>query len=599
MSSTAAATSPFPLSTERAGRLKQALDGLDGDALLWVSGYVAGLAQAQRGALATSDPAVEASAPQRRLTVIYGSQTGNARRLAEALASRAEAAGLAVRLFRADAYPLRELKDERLLYLVVSTQGDGDPPEDSHGLVEFLAGRRAPSLKPLSFAVLGLGDSSYPKFCEVARRLDARLAELGGTRLFPLGEADVDIDPVAGPWLDRALTEASRSLRREPIAATVTPLRRATAPAGHSRDLPFAAEVLVNQRITGRDSDRDVRHIELSLDGSGLGYRPGDALGVWPENAPELVARILAATGLDGETDVVVAGEQLSLTEALRVRREITRVARPLVIEHARRHAGDGPGELAGNGEALRAWLTGHQVLDLLLQWPAAWTAQDLVDALPALTPRLYSIASSPAEAGTDAHLTVALARTGVDADLRIGAASGFLASRSEAASARVFVESNDRFRLPTDGNRDILMIGPGTGVAPFRSFVQQRSADGASGRNWLLFGARRFRDDFLYQLEWQRALKRGTLHRIDLAFSRDRSERVYVQQRLVERGRDVFDWLEGGAHLYVCGAIAMGKDVHRSLVEIIARHGGRDLDDAEAYLRDLQAQGRYARDVY
>lgn len=620
MTAAAAIQAAPPLSAEQTERLAQALDGLDGPSLLWASGFVAGMAHA-RGALVATAPPVQAeqaeTAPRARLTVLYGSQTGNARRLAQTLAARAESAGLAVRLLRADAYPLRELKDERLLYLVISTQGEGDPPEDSLGLVEFLRGRRAPALKQLSYAVLGLGDSSYPKFCAVGRELDARLAELGGTRLLQRGDADLDIDAVAVPWLEQALVEAEERLRREAPSATVTPLRRGAlvAPPAHTRERPFAAELLVNQRISGRDSDRDVRHIELSLEGSGLSYEPGDALGVWPENAATLVDAVLDRLRLDPAAAVARNGDTLALGDWLRSRRELTRLSRGLVAAHAQRaHAADLDALLA-DAEALHAWLLAHQPIDLFQRWPAAWTAEDLVAALPPLAPRLYSIASSRAEVGEEAHLTVALVEQDGPEGRRFGAASKFLADQAEGARVRLFVEANERFRLPADGSRDLIMIGPGTGVAPFRAFVQQRGAAGATGRNWLFFGARRFREDFLYQLEWQRALKEGRLHRIDLAFSRDglarvprnsphipvrtSQEKLYVQQRLAEQGRALYDWLENGAHLYVCGAVAMGKDVHRTLAGLVARHGGRSPEAAEDYLRGMQQQGRYARDVY
>lgn len=622
MTASAAIQAAPPLSAEQTERLAQALDGLDDGALLWASGFVAGLAHA-RGALAATAPIQAETASRTRLTVLYGSQTGNARRLAETLAARAEGAGLAVRLLRADAYPLRELKDERLLYLVISTQGEGDPPEDSLGLVEFLRGRRAPALKQLSYAVLGLGDSSYPKFCAVGRELDARLAELGGTRLIERGDADLDIDAVAAPWLEQALARAEERLRREAPSATVTPLRRGVlaAPPAHTRERPYAAEVLVNQRISGRDSDRDVRHIELSLEGSGLSYEPGDALGVWPENAATLVDAVLDRLRLDPAAAVARNGETtLALGDWLRSRCELTRLSRGLVAAHAQRARAADLDALLADAEALHAWLLAHQAIDLFQRWPAAWTAEDLVAALPPLAPRLYSIASSRAEVAEEAHLTVALVEQGGPEGRRFGAASKFLADQAEGARVKLFVEANERFRLPADGSRDLIMIGPGTGVAPFCAFVQQRSAAGAGGRNWLFFGARRFREDFLYQLEWQRALKEGRLHRIDLAFSRDRfrdsphtevrasakessapdsHRKTYVQQRLTEHGRAVYDWLEHGAHLYVCGAVAMGKDVHRALAELVARHGGRSPEAAEDYLRALQQQGRYARDVY
>ncbi|MDQ3269200.1 MAG: sulfite reductase flavoprotein subunit alpha, partial [Pseudomonadota bacterium] len=332
----AAPAEALPLSQEQFAQLSQLAGGLDGAGLWWLSGYAAGLARSQPLAPRPAAAAPEAVATQ-ALTIIYGSQTGTAQGLAEKLASQAEAAGLAVRLLRADAYPTRELRNERLLYFVISTQGEGDPPDDARGLVEFIAGKRAPALKDLKYAVLGLGDSSYPRFCEIGRLLDQRLAELGGTRLFARGDADFDLETVAEPWLAQALSVARETLGTRPNTATVTPLRplATAAPAEFTRDNPFPAELLANQRITGRGSDRDTRHVELSLEGSGLHYEPGDALGVWPSNPPALVTEVLDALQLDGTGTITRAGESLPLREWLSQRRELTRLSRPFVARHA------------------------------------------------------------------------------------------------------------------------------------------------------------------------------------------------------------------------------------------------------------------------
>ena len=592
-----------PLSEDQSQLLARLAEGLDGSGLWWLSGYAAGLAHARIGTIAA--PAqLQAHADARadaRITVVYGSQTGNARRVAEALAARLGGGGLPVRILRADAYATRELKDERLLYVVVSTQGDGDPPDDTRGLVEFLGGRRAPALASLRYAVLALGDSSYPRFCATGRWFDARLSELGATRLVDLAETDLDVETVAEPWLERALDAARDALEdSHPPMATVTPLRPPAAPSV-TRGTPRNAELLVNQRITGRGSDRDIRHLELALEGAGLQYQPGDALGVWPTNPPALVAAILETLALDGERVVAHGGHARPLRDWLGGKREITRLSRPFVASHAA-HAGD---EVLNRllapdqADAFSRLLAEQQLIDLLRAHPGAWTAEDLVATLRPLAPRLYSIASSRRVVGDEAHITVAHLAYARDGETRWGAASHFLASAEEGRQVPVFIEPNERFRLPADPSRDVVMIGPGTGIAPFRGFVQEREAIGARGRNWLLFGNPRARSDFLYQLEWQDALKRGSLHRLDLAFSRDQARKVYVQQRLREHGRELYGWLEGGAHLYVCGAIAMAKDVHAALLGVVATHGGRSEDDAIEFINDLQAQGRYARDVY
>ena len=620
MSATQPVLAPIPLAEERRALLAEAVAGLDGASLWWISGYAAGLAQAQLAPQAVSAAAPKAVAAAvgatatQRLTIVYGSQTGNARRAAEALAQQAEAAGLSVRLLRADVYPQRELATERLLYIVISTQGEGDPPDDSIGLVEFIAGKRAPKLPELKYAVLGLGDSSYADFCGISQRLDARLADLGATRLIAAGAADLDIDTVATPWREQAVTHA-RELLKAPAAATalatVTPLRPGQT-AVWSHEHPFPAELLLNQRISGRDfkgprfgqhgaADKDVRHIELSLDGSGLQYEPGDALGVRHRNSATLVDAVLEAVRLDGEAAVSEGGDTLPLREWLAARRELTRLSRPFLATHAAHaQADDLNALLAPTQNATLAQLfNSHQLVDVLRRWPAGWSAQELVTALRPLAPRLYSIASSRKRVGEEAHLTVDVLGYDAFGHAHGGAASGFLAAREEGDQVPVYIEANDRFRVPADGSRDILMIGPGTGVAPFRGFVQERAETGARGRNWLFFGAQHFNHGFFYQSEWQDALRSGELHRLDLAFSRDQARKIYVQDRLRERGREVYDWLQNGAHLYVCGAIGMGKDVHAALQAIVAEHGGLDEEAARDYLVNLQTEGRYGRDVY
>lgn len=600
--SSAALALPTPLSSEHSALLAQFAAGTDATGLLWASGYLAGLARSL-DAPATVAATATAITPA---TVLYGSQTGNTRRAAEALHAKLEAAGLPARLLRADAYPLRELKDERLLYIAISTQGDGDPPDDALAFVEFLSGKRAPRLPQLKFAVLALGDSSYPQFCAIGQRIDARLAELGASRVADCANADLDIDTIAAPWTAKVVGIAQDVLKpAAPPAtaslATVVPLRPHAVPQAHGRERPFVAELLANQRITGRGSARDIRHLELSLEGSGLHYEPGDALGVWPRNPPALVDALLAALELDGDAPVAHAGVELPLREWLLSKREITRLSRPFIARHAARAGSEALNRVLApdNAAQLAKLLADHQLIDLLRSTPAGWNAEEFVSALRPLQPRLYSIASSRKAVGEEAHLTVAHVEYDNGDGLRWGAASHFLASRDEGDRADVFIEANERFRLPADASRDIVMIGPGTGVAPFRGFVQERRETAASGRNWLLFGNSHARSEFLYQTEWQQALKDGALHRLDLAFSRDQADRVYVQQRLREYGRELYAWLESGAHLYVCGALAMGKDVHAALLEVIARERGVDAEAAADYVAALQAQGRYARDVY
>jgi len=598
-----------PLDPERSELLRRVVDGLEPASLQWLSGFASGVAYA-RGQVdpvrheGSSSTAAVAARPESaaRLAIVYGSQTGNGKRIAERLGRAAEAAGLAVRVFAARDYPLKDLAGERLLTVVISTHGDGDPPDDARGFVEHITGKRAPKLDGLAYSVLALGDSSYPKFCETGRQVDERLAALGARRLLPRVDCDVDFERLAAPWLDQVVTGA-RDAVGGPQVATVTRLRSVPTAPLYDREQPFEARVVANQRITGSAGSKDVRHIEISLEGSGLKYKPGDALGVWHENPPLVVDAVLGALRLPGESPVALDGVTRTLREWLAREREITRLTRPFLARHAQI---SGSAELSavlepGNEDRLRRTLKDLQLTDVLNAYPADWEGEAFVAALRPLVPRLYSIASAQDAVGDEVHVTVAVVDYENDGQRRLGAASGHLAGLTgDEATVRVFIEQNERFRLPTDPSRDVIMIGPGTGVAPYRGFLQQRESQGATGRNWLVFGARHFGSEFLYQVEWQDALRKGLLHRMDVAFSRDSTPRAYVQDRLREAGKDLFAWLEGGAHLYVCGdAEHMAPDVHEALVDIIAAHGGVERDAAESYLRRLADDRRYLRDVY
>lgn len=595
----------FILSEQQTALLQTLSSQLDSSSLLWTSGYLAGLAVAKAGSPIIAASANHASVSAPILSVVYGSQTGNAKRLAERFASEAQAHGLQVNLLDAAEYPLKKIKDERYLLVVISTQGDGEVPDSARDLIDFIHSKRAPKLDAVNFAVLALGDSSYPLFCNIGKALDARLAELGAKRIKDCGICDLDIETIADPWWEETFTSLKQrfaevsQVANQP-SATVTPLHPLKTTA-FNRDKPFKATVLQNQRITSDCTDKNIFHIELDLTDSGLHYQPGDSLGVWPKNNASLIDAILQLLNLDGEQSISFNKETHSLQEWLRHKREITNLSRAFLVELDKRATHKAiQTALSDDGrEYLVELLNNYQLIDVLKQYPAQWTGDALVAALRPLTPRLYSIASSQKVVEDEVHLTVAKVDYHAHGEQHFGAASCYLESAEEDSEVLVYIEENKRFRLPKDASKDIIMVGPGTGIAPFRGFIQERAETEATGRNWLFFGAQHFYSQFLYQVEWQQAIKNKHLDRISLAFSRDQAEKIYVQHKLLEEGAAVWQWLDSGAYFYVCGSIEMEKDVIAALQQILIQHAGKTEEQASDYLASLQKDGRFSRDVY
>ncbi|MBO9355306.1 assimilatory sulfite reductase (NADPH) flavoprotein subunit [Bordetella petrii] len=595
---------------------------LDARQLMWASGFLAGAELLRSGEPAAAPAPAAALAPdaapapqaQRRLTVLYASETGNSTALATALVGQAAAQGLQAAAHDLADYKTRNLANEQDVLIITSTYGEGDPPQPAAGFFEFIEGRKAPKLPGLRYAVLALGDSTYEHFCEAGKRLDRRLEELGAARLQPRVDCDVDYDEPAQAWAERllrALQPADGAAAPGPTPASApagapAPAAAAPAAARYDKRHPYAAQVIDNYPLTGRGSSKETRHIELSLEGSGLAYEPGDALGVMPANDPALVQDILDELGLAADAPVSAQGDFLPLGRALGERVEIAAIT-PRFLEHWGKLA-QAPRlqELAqaGQAQARADFARHHHIVDVLRQFPAkGLQAQDVLAALRPLQPRLYSIASSPTAAAGEVHLTVSIVRYGLHGLPRSGVASGHLADRAAPdAALPVYVQANPHFRLPAN-DVPIIMIGAGTGVAPYRAFLQEREAREAAGRSWLFFGERNFRSDFLYQTEWQGLLKDGVLTRMDVAFSRDRhtgGAKTYVQHRLLEQARDVYAWLEEGAHVYVCGdASRLAPDVHQALASVVSAQGGLNPEAAQDYLRRLQRENRYQRDVY
>ncbi len=592
----------LPLNPEQLARLQAVTTDLTPTQLAWVSGYFWGVLNQQPGAaVATAAPA---AAETPTITLLSASQTGNARRVAEALRDDLLAAKLNVKLVSAGDYKFKQIANEKLLVVVASTQGEGEPPEEAVALHKFLFSKKAPKLDGTAFAVLGLGDTSYEFFCQAGKDFDSKLAELGAERLLDRVDADVEFQAAAAEWRARVVEVLKARVPKETpaqAAVTATGAVNEVFSSPYTKEEPLTATLSVNQKITGRDSEKDVRHIEIDLGDSGLRYQPGDALGVWYQNDPALVKELVELLWLKGDEPVSVDGKTLPLSEALQWHFELTVNTGNIVENYATLTRSESLLPLVGDKAKLQHYAATTPIVDMVRFSPAQLDATALIGLLRPLTPRLYSIASSQAEVETEVHVTVGVVRYDIEGRARAGGASSFLADRvEEEGEVRVFIEHNDNFRLPANPETPVIMIGPGTGIAPFRAFMQQRAADGAEGKNWLFFGNPHFTEDFLYQVEWQRYVKEGVLTRIDLAWSRDQKEKVYVQDKLREQGAELWRWINDGAHIYVCGdANRMAKDVENTLLEVIAEYGAMDAEAADEFLSELRVERRYQRDVY
>ncbi|MBU8709770.1 assimilatory sulfite reductase (NADPH) flavoprotein subunit [Bacillus subtilis] len=597
-----------PFNQEQAELLNRLLPTLTESQKIWLSGYLSAQSVSAQEAAGAPAAAVSAEAPapavSKEVTVLYGSQTGNAQGLAENAGKQLEQSGFQVTVSSMSDFKPNQLKKVTNLLIVVSTHGEGEPPDNALSFHEFLHGRRAPKLEDLRFSVLALGDSSYEFFCQTGKEFDQRLEELGGKRISPRVDCDLDYDEPAAEWLEgvlKGLNEAGGgSAAPAPAAASQI------GESSYSRTNPFRAEVLENLNLNGRGSNKETRHVELSLEGSGLTYEPGDSLGVYPENDPELVELLLKEMNWDPEEIVTLnkQGDVRPLKEALISHYEITVLTKPLLEQAAQLTGNDELRELLapGNEENVKAYIEGRDLLDLVRDYgPFSVSAQEFVSILRKMPARLYSIASSLSANPDEVHLTIGAVRYDAHGRERKGVCSILCAERLQPGDTLpVYVQHNQNFKLPKDPETPIIMVGPGTGVAPFRSFMQEREETGAEGKAWMFFGDQHFVTDFLYQTEWQNWLKDGVLTKMDVAFSRDTEEKVYVQHRMLEHSAELFEWLQEGAAVYICGDEKhMAHDVHHTLLEIIEKEGNMSREEAEAYLADMQQQKRYQRDVY
>ena len=582
-----------PFNNAQRAALDSLLPTLDAMQRGWLSGFFA--------TTGTIVPAAAPAAPTAKLTVLYGTESGNSEELADRAVKEAKKRGFKASMANMADISAADLTKHDNLLVIISTWGDGEPPETAITFYnEFMSADL--TLKDMKFSVCALGDTSYEKFCQTGKDIDSRLEALGATRIAPREDCDVDYEDAYATWLDASLT-AIQPAQAAPVAAAAIATSAPTVEYGKKH--PFPAELTDRALLNGEGSAKETLHFELSLENSGLTYEPGDSLAVLPVNAPDVIKDILQTTGLTGneEVDVKNIGTKL-LADALREDFDITALSRNVLKKLAAITQSAILEELLDetHKEKFKAYAKGRQIIDALHDFGTKGiSATDLASIFRKLPPRLYSIASSPLAHPDEVHLTVAAVRYQAHGRERKGVASTYLPDLTKPGDpVPVFVQPNKNFRLPADGFTPVIMVGPGTGIAPFRAFVEHRAALGAKGKNWLFFGDQHYTYDFLYQLEWQEHLKSGALTRLDLAFSRDQPEKVYVQDRMTERGADLFEWLEEGAHFYVCGdATRMAHDVHESLIAIVQNHGALTREDAEAYVENLKKSKRYQRDVY
>lgn len=571
------------------------------DQRAWLNGFLAGMFSSAPGGDAASE---EEQAPA--LYILFGSQTGNAENLSKQTAKLASKKGFLPEVKDLETVTPAELAAMERVLLITSTYGEGDPPDNAVNFHEGLMGDGAPKMDKVSFSVLALGDRNYEDFCETGKEFDARLETLGGKRVYERVDCDVDFDEPFEKWVNAALdamlsVEGSADAAAPELAASV-PVAEVVQDLPYSKKNPYPAKLLNNYVLNKEGSQKEVRHVEISLEGSGVSYEAGDALGVYPVNCGELVQDICTQLGYDGEEAVEVKGEALTLRKAMLEELDIRNLSKSLMKSYNEFAKNDDLAALIKDKEKVDVYLWGREIIDLRIDYPHKFgSAQEFVSLLKNLQPRLYSISSSPKAHPGEVHLTVGAVRYESYGRQRKGLCSTYLADRvGESDRVRVYAAPNKVFKLPTDLSLPVIMVGPGTGIAPFRAFLEERQATQASGKNWLLFGDQHAATDFLYEEELENLQKAGYLHRLDVAFSRDQEKKIYVQDRMREADKDLWEWLEAGAYFYVCGdASRMAKDVDQALHDVVISAGGKTAEEATAYVKQLKKDKRYVRDVY
>lgn len=614
----------FPTNTKLVSSdLLDVIQKFDNDDLIWLSGYCSGLAKAKRSALSITPDLINKQQQNIQsqedilsnknvslnILVLYASQTGNSQKIAESLYQQLDQKNLSIELVSMDDCNPKDLVKQQIILLVISTHGEGEPPDDALDFFDYIKSKRMAKLDNVRHAVFGLGDSSYEFFCQTGKDFDGIFTQLGSTPLLKRVDCELDFEVISRQWISsviqhvETLSPTSKLVPVFPVEPEV--LNTAPDNERYTKDNPFTATVLSNQKITGRGSDKCVHHIEISLHNSGIQYLPGDSLGILGKNNLQLVDDFLNVLDLRREQKILINGKEKTLREALIKNLEITLINKDFIEAYIQLVSMIDGEKATWLSHTVRddysSFIKQHQIIDVISLVPIQLNAQQLVDLLKPVKPRVYSISSSQQANPEEAHLTVVLKKSNNEKSIRYGMASYFLIETlKEDDEVLIFIEHNKRFKLPAS-DVSIIMVGAGTGIAPFRAFLQQRQEESALGKNWLFFGNAHFNTDFLYQSELQKMYKQGLLSRLSVAFSRDQSDKIYVQDQLLHNAETVWQWLnEEKACLYVCGDIScMAKDVESTLQQIISEQGGKSSKETKEFIKQLKKENRYQKDVY
>ncbi|MEA1861791.1 assimilatory sulfite reductase (NADPH) flavoprotein subunit [Staphylococcus epidermidis] len=606
-----------PFTEGQAKQINELLHTLSSNQQVWLSGYLMANQQSNTSTdsveqhnsddnteamLHEKEPSVEPEA--RSITILYGSESGNAQGLAEIFEQRLSDIGNDVTLKSMDDFKPKNLKKVEDLFIITSTHGEGDPPDNAVELHEYIHGRKAPKLDGVRFSVLALGDQTYEFFCQTGKDFDNRLAELGAERLYHRTDCDVDYEEDAEKWMANVINTIDSTPAGTESEQVVSESIKSAKEKKYSKSNPYDAEVLTNINLNGRGSDKETRHIELLLDNFGEEYEPGDCVVVLPQNDPAIVDLLISTLGWSPETQVLINedGDTLNLEEALTSHFEITKLTKPLIENAAIFFDNEELSEKIQDKEWIQNYVEGRDLIDLLNDFATTeLQPENLHQLLRKLPPREYSISSSYKATPDEVHITVGAVRYQAHGRERSGVCSVQFAERiQESDTIPIYLKRNPNFKFPQDESTPVIMIGPGTGVAPFRSYMQEREELGFEGNTWLFFGDQHFTTDFLYQTEWQEWLEDGTLSKLDVAFSRDTDKKVYVQHKIAENSEQFNRWIENGATIYVCGDESkMAKDVHQAIKNVLIKEQNLSETDAEEYLKQMKRDKRYQRDVY